>query len=136
MNHIIFSHCKSQCKNNVQFRHFVWHFLMTRLSGRQAHEASRKMRVNKNGARGNCSASSSSATMLTLTRRFWFLAPLIKSRHTFSKERTFLEVSVMRIRCTDAESPPWGFSMSLGAAAYGFKIKCASLRLCCRVIHS
>lgn len=92
----------------------IWHFLMTRLSGRLAHEASRKMRIML--ARGKCSASS----LLTLTRRFWFLAPLIKSRHTFSKERTFLEVRVMRMRCTDAESPPWGFSMSLGAAAYGF----------------
>jgi len=59
--------------------------------------------------------------ILTLTRRFWFLAPLIRSRHTFSSERTFLEVRVMRMRCTEAESPPWGFSISLGAAACGLR---------------
>lgn len=75
-------------------------------------------------------AHAASILPLTLTRRFWFLAPLIKSRHTFSKERTFLEVRVIRMRCTDVESPPWGFSISLGAAAYKCREASIILRLC------
>lgn len=56
-------------------------------------------------------------TIRTLTCNFCVLAPWIKSRHTFSKERTFLEVKVMRIRCVVDEST-WGFSMSFPTAAW------------------
>lgn len=60
-----------------------------------------------------------------LTRSFCFLAPLIRSAHTFSNERTFFDVNVMRIRCTCGTSC-FDFSMSLpltAAAAYATRKK-------------
>lgn len=48
----------------------------------------------------------------TLTRSFCFLAPLIRSAQTFSRERTLRDVNVIRMRWM-GETSAWGFSMSL-----------------------
>lgn len=47
-----------------------------------------------------------------LTRSFCFFAPEIKSAHTFSNERTLVDVKMIRMRCTAATSD-FGFSKSL-----------------------
>ncbi|CAD0205269.1 unnamed protein product [Chrysodeixis includens] len=47
-----------------------------------------------------------------LTRSFCFLAPLMRSAHTFSRERTLREVRVILMRWM-GEISAWGFSMSL-----------------------